>query len=107
MIHPHSVDQPFAIQVEEEAVGQREHGRILYPHTRQLVDREKAPPVQPVVRTPPVYQPVMLAIQQSMERHSPLRRRGIVTGEGEVARLSHCRIIGADRIDRAAMNLKA
>ena len=76
MIHPHAVDQTVREQPEQRRMRRLEHRLVLDPQRGQAVDVEEASPVDLVARRAPPGEPVVLALQQSMQaRPARLRRR--------------------------------
>ena len=80
VIDAKAVHEPFAQQLEHEAVDTVEHGRIFHTDRGQLVDVEKTPVVDLLRGDPPMREPIGLLGEQRVE---PVEAPGIATGAVE------------------------
>ena len=67
MVDAQPVHEPFRDQVEDQPVAVIEHVLPLHAQADEAVDGEESPVVELFLRAAPVFEPVVLALQQQVE----------------------------------------
>ncbi len=92
MIHAHAVEDAFREPAQHERVRVVEDALVLDPQTDERVDVEEAAVVQFALRRPPERQPVVLALQQFVQR----ARIAVDLAQDGVDRLGDVGVAGAE-----------